>query len=197
MKYHILKHWASAFLTQPYFHFHSFVSLTRWWCRPCLFFPNKKKLEEESAIGTKVSISAVTLCMNSTPSTLISQSASHFPPQVFACKQYKFLAHSSPHLKKKKSLPILFITLGREVIENSSFWEHTNTICSQHLVYSHQFGILHQTSNICPSFLLRLQFDRFVYPSVFHANFYISYFTESSFTKWVCKNTVTAEKTCL
>lgn len=144
-----------------------------------LFSPQKrKKFDKESARETRASISAVTLCMNSTPSTLISQSASHFQPQVFACKQYKFRVHSSPHLKKKKKFAHTFYHI-REGSDSKQFLLRTH----KHNLFpasSVQPSIWHTSPDFkhISFFLLGLQFGRPVYQSVFHANFRISYFTD-------------------
>lgn len=133
MKYPILKH--CAFLTLP-------TSISTYLPAymlmlaplPLLFdlilfyFFFFKGIWKESGRESRPGISVITLCMNPTPSSLISQPASHFQPQVFARKPYKIRGHPSVHLTRKK-LPILHhISQGSD-----------NTICSKYLVYDHHF----------------------------------------------------------
>lgn len=127
---------SKCFPDTPYFHFYIFVSLHADDANPASFFPPKKErnlkkdLPEKTGLLFQQSLSAW---------TPLHQHSSLSLPVIF---NHKCLPASSTsfgyihHLmwRKKKSLPILFITLGREVIVNSFFWEHANTICSQYLV---------------------------------------------------------------
>lgn len=173
MKYAILKHCASAFLTLP-------TSISTYLSAYMLILASLplggflNEIWKESARETRPT-TAVTPCMNSTPA-LISQPASHFQPQVFVCKQYKIRGHSSPHLKGKKRFAHTFyhITESKQFLLRMNMQTQSvpSILCT---TMNLTFCTRLQTYSF---FLLGLQFGCTVYQSVFHSKFGISYFTD-------------------